>query len=93
MNVCAVLRKHGDRLSHPCKLHIEQNLNSEATPLPFPHWIPAYLDRVLAFNNPQEHTGEPAKSPKDPLCASMIQTYEHRTSMEAGATAEVLFAG
>lgn len=63
INVCAILGKHRDGLSHPRKLPIEQNLNSEATTLSLPHLIPAYLDRVLASNNPQEDTGEPAKFP------------------------------
>ena len=72
VNDCGVLRKHGDRLSSLCKLHIEQNLNSEAATLSLPHLIPSYLDRVLASNSPQEHTSEPAKFPV-PQAPSLCQ--------------------
>lgn len=72
MNVHAVIRKHKDRPSSPCRLHTEQNLNSEAKPLPLPYLISAYLDRFLASKSPQEHTGEPAKFPV-PQAPSLCQ--------------------
>lgn len=94
MNVSTVLRKHEDRFSSSCKLHIEQNMDNEAT-LALPHWIPKYLNMVLSSTSPQELLGQAqvrqlnSPSSSHPPCASITKLCTQKADMEAWCNCKI----